>query len=581
MIKSTKRLKKALATFLIVLMSIESFAAVVGDNDGAAFITKAEFDSMKNDFQSQLDRYNSSLDNKIDGAIASYLAGVSVNKKTELKCPVTNFKDIHWVNGLYGRFNKRTWISTTAYNDTGITYNEYTFDNRRNMTHGRQFWTWGAVNNMNVALWVLTGGNAYQEEPSMPGTTGRIFHGYEAVAGAGWPEVLGLMLVQTDDGDWIVEDTINGLTTSNGFVRSEYSFADTVSGSITSDTKWGGSIPKEWFEIGAGVNGAAFELDGSTDGTTKTYTVIQPDNVNYFHYDQQWELTSPGNTQTYTGYGYTLNSHNFNLAPSGLRQIPHPSKWTCKSGVSVLKEKPSDVSITDLWIPSAQQFTSDDQNHRFMLLSNDTNLIVNYAKRLDNFQVGAGTNFDWSDSDVAPFKLSMSMYCLGRSYMNYKPYAGKSPLVENGSFVSEVTLNFPLMSRATLSELKTAMFAVNEKPLAFGQGIPLIQDATEAGTLQLSITYDLKTADLSHTGLLDQKCRLSCKKSTFTSTITTDYFLDDSGTELKNKNFVGNTIQLAIPVKKDESVWFRIGPQNLNPSGEYIQIRDMRLIFET
>ncbi len=80
MIKSTKMLKRLGATFLVVLMSIESFAAVVGDNDGAAFITKAEFDSMKNDFQSQLDRYNSSLDNKIDGAIASYLNGVRISK---------------------------------------------------------------------------------------------------------------------------------------------------------------------------------------------------------------------------------------------------------------------------------------------------------------------------------------------------------------------------------------------------------------------------------------------------------------------------------------------------------------------
>ena len=67
--ESNKKIKKALATFLIVLMSIESFAAVVGDNDGAAFITKAEFDSLKNDFQSQLDHYSLPLDNKIYGAI--------------------------------------------------------------------------------------------------------------------------------------------------------------------------------------------------------------------------------------------------------------------------------------------------------------------------------------------------------------------------------------------------------------------------------------------------------------------------------------------------------------------------------
>ncbi len=66
-------------------MSIESFAAVVSDNDGSAFITKAEFDSLKNNFQSQIDQYNTSIDSKIDGAIASYLAGITVAKKTTEK----------------------------------------------------------------------------------------------------------------------------------------------------------------------------------------------------------------------------------------------------------------------------------------------------------------------------------------------------------------------------------------------------------------------------------------------------------------------------------------------------------------
>ena len=67
-----------------MLISIDTFAALVGDNDGAAFITKAEFDSMKTDFQSQLDRYNSSIDNKIDGSIASYLSGIKIAKKSVL-----------------------------------------------------------------------------------------------------------------------------------------------------------------------------------------------------------------------------------------------------------------------------------------------------------------------------------------------------------------------------------------------------------------------------------------------------------------------------------------------------------------
>ena len=78
--KSTRIVKSFFALLLVVLMSIESFGAVVSDNDGSAFITKAEFDSLKNNFQSQIDQYNTSIDSKIDGAIASYLAGINVDK---------------------------------------------------------------------------------------------------------------------------------------------------------------------------------------------------------------------------------------------------------------------------------------------------------------------------------------------------------------------------------------------------------------------------------------------------------------------------------------------------------------------
>ena len=56
--KSTRIVKRLLALFLVVLMSINTFGAVVSDNDGSAFITKAEFDSLKNDFQSQINNYN-------------------------------------------------------------------------------------------------------------------------------------------------------------------------------------------------------------------------------------------------------------------------------------------------------------------------------------------------------------------------------------------------------------------------------------------------------------------------------------------------------------------------------------------
>ena len=81
-------MKRLVALSLVLLLSIESFAAVVGDNDGAAFITKAEFDSLKSTFQEQINRYNQSIDNKIDGAIAGYLDGVR-NDKTTMESLVT------------------------------------------------------------------------------------------------------------------------------------------------------------------------------------------------------------------------------------------------------------------------------------------------------------------------------------------------------------------------------------------------------------------------------------------------------------------------------------------------------------
>ena len=87
--------KQCIAWVLIVLMSIESFAAVVGDNDGAAFITKAEFESMKSNFNNTIDRYNRSLDSKMQGAIQSYLAGV--------KIPMNPTNLYARINGALGR----------------------------------------------------------------------------------------------------------------------------------------------------------------------------------------------------------------------------------------------------------------------------------------------------------------------------------------------------------------------------------------------------------------------------------------------------------------------------------------------
>ena len=80
-----KNVKKIIVGILILNIFINvTFAAVVSDNDGAAFIPKAEFDSLKNTFQSEINEFNTNIDNKISNAISSYLAGVRQEKTSKL-----------------------------------------------------------------------------------------------------------------------------------------------------------------------------------------------------------------------------------------------------------------------------------------------------------------------------------------------------------------------------------------------------------------------------------------------------------------------------------------------------------------
>lgn len=104
-------IKKILSIIIVFVLCINTsiFSAVVSDNDGSAFITKAEYDSLKNSFQSQIDSYNSSIDSKIDAAIASYLSGIKIESETNqtpfcytsegIIAPRSNYADLKWVEG--------------------------------------------------------------------------------------------------------------------------------------------------------------------------------------------------------------------------------------------------------------------------------------------------------------------------------------------------------------------------------------------------------------------------------------------------------------------------------------------------
>ena len=113
--------KTFISIILVLIMALESFAATVSDNDGSAFITKAEFDSLKNNFQSQIDQFNSSIDSKIDAAIAAYLAGIKVSTEQTIISLLDS-------EGKYGGFLEY-WCSDTtkAYDRVVNKYSRDTF----------------------------------------------------------------------------------------------------------------------------------------------------------------------------------------------------------------------------------------------------------------------------------------------------------------------------------------------------------------------------------------------------------------------------------------------------------------------
>ena len=95
-----KRYKKIISMLLLLILALTqltTYAAIVSDNDGSAFVTKAEFEGLKKSFSEQVDNYNTSIDNKIDGAIAGYLAGL-VSKKTIVDLPYADWEKVTSLN---------------------------------------------------------------------------------------------------------------------------------------------------------------------------------------------------------------------------------------------------------------------------------------------------------------------------------------------------------------------------------------------------------------------------------------------------------------------------------------------------
>lgn len=109
------------------------YAAIVSDNDGAAFVTKAEFETLKSNFSNQINNYEDSIDYKIDGAIAAYLAGMKLQKTSREKMLHFDWKNIEFINyEIYPEFKVPNyswwvtagWFSEGRYSGQSLAYDK-------------------------------------------------------------------------------------------------------------------------------------------------------------------------------------------------------------------------------------------------------------------------------------------------------------------------------------------------------------------------------------------------------------------------------------------------------------------------
>lgn len=106
-----KIVKKIFTALLIMVYSFNTFASVITDSDGAAFVTKSEFEDLKSSFNSQIDRYSESINNKIDGSIASYLSGLKIINRGTRRLLITGTD--HWL--MYNESDYPTYVDGKPY----------------------------------------------------------------------------------------------------------------------------------------------------------------------------------------------------------------------------------------------------------------------------------------------------------------------------------------------------------------------------------------------------------------------------------------------------------------------------------
>ena len=536
-------IKRAVATFLVVLMSIESFAAVVGDNDGAAFITKAEFESLKNDFQTQINRYNTSLDNKIDGAIASYLNGVRVAKTSDLKPIVEKYKDIYWLHDFSLVSYQQTMTSRTAKSKSAVGDYQPNYSNRAGWSfypqnRGLKLTAYGSSNLALVTMYILL---KFDSDGTYTKTSCGSARGTLYVEGS--PPAI---IVGVDDKGVMLSQPLYDLWEC---YYHGYGFGSSVisGGWINNDGEIAG--PLTFTPVNTTIDG--------------TYAKINVTNKNGNTYAVEWtEQNSEVWDATLSRYGY--GEHLGGVDDTFSNRLTFP--------------------LYCYYAPSLGQRNKDEEKIYNMMIGYESTfkLPILFNLKSGGRTGSVGSWFpDWSRWDKKSLSTRLedsSLWCAGSGSVSATiTDRGSLECHVDSSSTGDLNVMIPVTTLFDVKEIKSPIVKVDGENLSVCAGIPIVQNVTNDGVVKVSIKCNKYYDNITKTSPTNTNANIRFKKTNYLNNMT-DYL---SGTINNSSSDVTfdttcqkdlSDITFNINVKKDESVWMNIDPLTL---GQHIKISSL------
>ena len=592
------RIKKLYIVVLNIIMCMASFAAVVSDNDGAAFITKAEFDSLKNDFQQELVSNNSSLDNKIQSVIASYIEGVK-NQKTEVINPiVSNYKDIRWMHGPYMYFTKRHFneYTTTAGRYTDTTgWQIINPENRRQTINDGYSWFYdhwsGSFSSATLAMML------YPYNVGAGWGTGR-----KNVVSARGPSIFAV--AENTDGKWVVSKKNGGFVGEQGHQDHFYGRLH-VPGISTGSNRGADNI--------TGINTGLRILydDANTDLEVTNITKVDDDliainieNVKCINSSKSSQNITISNHMRQSWNPALVTSKFCNLWSDGSDGFGLKTACGWEGNMGSFFNRVAGELVEDNRWKTETQFNKDMDNFIYAMWGSDVYGTMNIAPPVK--EAGEGYYIDLSSS---PNLVPINFYVITVSITGVAPHpptnnnlkydnnlgaAQSTGRVDWNSIDADghppvhgsIVFNMPLFYRATWSQICSGDFKNSDgNAIAKGDGYPIIINSKNTGTLKLKIKYEeTSDTDTSYVTLTpDNKVKSYFKNKPFND-LTGSYVrgytnYDGTGTQvtLNGTEWTGKEINTNIKINAGDSLWMRIDP--LTSDGVYCKMTDWKCEF--